>query len=176
MENNTCREVVLYVAPGEPPVKLENDTVLFDEDGWEIPALISEEDAQKFPVQVTLTTILLLVLIQIRKSFGIMHFEPSFEVESPIARRFAVISDGEARDILMIMNRPHVHQVPQRFSDLQRGERYQNMDFEFYSSILVAIDASWTLKQVTYDEACTAKCSCGCHKLNAPPAAMRAKL
>ncbi|KAJ7156607.1 hypothetical protein C8R43DRAFT_949452 [Mycena crocata] len=99
------RAITVYNADGRPiPSDFELDlkTVVYDEEGYPIPVLMTQEQ------------------------------------------------------ILMMMN------GGRRTSDLQCGERYEDMDFTFYSTILAAVDASYTLDNISYDQVCTGNCKCGC--------------
>ncbi|KAJ7169177.1 hypothetical protein C8R43DRAFT_1121069 [Mycena crocata] len=83
-------------------------------------------------------------------SIKLMHFDTPF-----------VLIQGRTRDL----------------ADLQRGERYQDLDFQYF----LAMDGHFTLKNkllytsYTYDVSCQERCRCSCHDGTLHPA-VRSKL
>ncbi|KAJ7126591.1 hypothetical protein C8R43DRAFT_1211351 [Mycena crocata] len=177
----TGRDIVTYI----PTVKFQCAVTVYDEKGFPIrpdlelstKSLVYDEEGCPFPALMTEEELLI-------SSIRIMNFEPSFQFMGPTSRS---ISERDARDILMRVHCPAddlahltlsifrminssptllVHNpISQGTSDLQRGERYDNMDFDFYSAILLAVDASWRLSNISYDKVCTWRCECGCHNV-----------
>ncbi|KAJ7106112.1 hypothetical protein C8R43DRAFT_1140599 [Mycena crocata] len=170
MAPNLCREVVPYMPIFKPerPVAIERAITVYDADGRPIPSDFELDlktvvyDEEGYPIPVLMTEEQILI-----SSIRIMNFEPCFVFEGPVPRS---ISQREAQNILMMMN------GRRRTSDLQCGERYEDMDFTFYSTILAAVDASYTLDNISYDQVCTGNCKCGCRIDENCRAAIRAKL